>query len=89
MYIIGSVYYFPYFVSNDVIVSKFKHNIQSEPLLRWLVAGLPLPIIGSNPKPLHVEFVMDEVALAEVSLRASPFTPLCIIPPTLHIHALT
>lgn len=68
MYIIGSFYYFSFFLSNDDIVSKYNHSVQSEPLLRWLVAGLPLPIIGSNPKPLHVEFVMDEVALVEVSL---------------------
>ena len=71
------------------VVSSRLQSVQSEPLRRWLVAGLPLPIIGSNPKSLQVEFVMDEVALAQVSLRTTPFTSLSIIPPKLHFHSVT
>jgi hypothetical protein len=94
IYIYIYIYYWLYllfflFLSNDVIVSNCNHSVHFEPLLRWLVVGLPLPITGLNQKSLHVKFVTDEVALAQVPLRALPFEPLSIIPPTFHIHSLT
>jgi hypothetical protein len=35
---------------------------------------------------IHVGFVVDKVALGQVSLRVLLFSPVSIIPPLLHIH---
>jgi hypothetical protein len=42
---------------------------------------------GFSPRAVHVEFVMDKVALGQVSLRVLRFFPVSIIPPLLHIHS--
>jgi hypothetical protein len=39
------------------------------------------------PSSVHVEFVMDKVALGQVFLRFLRFYPVKIIPPLLHIHS--
>jgi hypothetical protein len=47
------------------------------PRLRRLVAGF-------DPGSVHVGFVVDKVALRQVSLRVLRFYPVNFIPPVLH-----
>jgi hypothetical protein len=42
--------------------------------LRWLVAGLLPWWPGFTPGPVHVEFVLDKVALGQVYLQVLQFT---------------
>jgi len=56
------------------------------PWLRWLVARLVSWRPGFNPRPVHVEFVIDRVALGQVFLSAS-FSDVCIIPSMVDIHS--
>ena len=39
-----------------------------------------------DPRPVHVEFVVDKVALAPVYLRLLPLHTLRIVPSVLHTH---
>jgi hypothetical protein len=48
---------------------------------RWLVTAESRFLTG----PVHVGFVVDEVVLGRVSLRAPRLYPVCIIPPWLSI----
>jgi hypothetical protein len=52
--------------------------------LRRLAAGLPPRRPGFDPELVHVEFVVDEVALGQVFLRVLRFSPVSFIPPVLH-----
>jgi hypothetical protein len=54
------------------------------PWLRRLVAGLPLRRLGFDPGSVHVGFVVDKVALGQVSPRVLRFSPVSFIPPVLH-----
>jgi hypothetical protein len=40
---------------------------------------------GFVPRSVHVGFVVDKVALGQVSFRVLPFSPVSIIPPYLSI----
>ena len=51
-----------------------------------LVAGLPPRRRGFLPRPLHVEFMVDKVAIEEVFLRVLWFSPVSISPFMLHTH---
>ena len=51
---------------------------------RLLLAGLSPWRLGFIPRPVHVGFVVDKVALGQVSLRVCRFFPVSIIPPMLH-----
>jgi len=39
-----------------------------------------------NPRPVHVGFVVDRVAMRQVFLQVLRFPTIIIIPPVLHIH---
>jgi hypothetical protein len=41
---------------------------------------------GLDPRPVHVRFVVDRVALGQVFHRVPWFSSVSIIPPVLHIH---
>jgi hypothetical protein len=41
---------------------------------------------GSNPRPVSVRFVVDNMALEQVFLQVLLFYPVSIIPPLLHTH---
>jgi hypothetical protein len=41
-----------------------------------------------NPRPVHMENLVDKVEIGEVFLRDFRFNPLITIPPTLHSHSL-
>lgn len=58
------------------------------PWLSWLVAWLSLQWFGLNPKPDHVGFVVEEVALGKVFLRVLQILPACVILPMLHTHSV-
>jgi hypothetical protein len=42
---------------------------------------------GFAPRPVHVGFVVDKVALGQVFLRVLRFSPVNTIQPLLHIHS--
>jgi hypothetical protein len=48
--------------------------------LRWLVAGLLLWRSGFFPRPVHMRFVVDKVALGQVSVYMIKFCPIIIQP---------
>jgi hypothetical protein len=54
------------------------------PWLRRLVAGLSPRRPGFDPSPVHVGFMVDKVALGQVSPRVLRFSPVNLIPPVLH-----
>jgi hypothetical protein len=54
------------------------------PWLTRLVAGLSLLRSGFYPGSGHVGFVVDKVALGQVSPRVLRFFPVSFIPPVLH-----
>jgi hypothetical protein len=63
------------------------------PLLRRLVAGLSPRKPRFDPGSVHVEFVVDKVALGQVFPQVLQFSPVNVIPPLLrytekdnHIH---
>jgi len=39
-----------------------------------------------NPRPVHVGFVVDRVAMRQVYLQVLQFPTIIIIPPVLHVH---
>ena len=41
----------------------------------------------SNPWPVQVGFLVDEVALGQMFLQVYRFSPVSIIPPVLHAHS--
>jgi hypothetical protein len=49
-----------------------------------LAAALPPRRPGFDPGSVHVGFVVDKVALAQVFLRVLRFSPVNFIPPVLH-----
>jgi hypothetical protein len=53
------------------------------PWLRRLLAGLSPRRPGFDPGSVHVEFVVDKVALWQVFLRILRFSPVNFIPPVL------
>jgi len=55
------------------------------PWLRRSVAGLSPQRPGFDPRPFHVEFVVNKVA----AVPALHFSPVTIIPPVLHTHSFT
>ena len=57
--------------------------------LGWVVANLSLQRRGFNPRPVHVGFVVDRVAVGQFSLGLLLFSPVSIIPPLLHTHSFT
>jgi hypothetical protein len=54
------------------------------PWLRRSVVGLSPQRPGFDSGSVHVEFVMDKVALGQVFLRVLRFSPANFIPPVLH-----
>jgi hypothetical protein len=48
------------------------------PRLRWLVTGLSSGRPGLNPKPVHVGFLVDKVALGQVFALSTSVFPLVI-----------
>jgi hypothetical protein len=52
-----------------------------------LVAGVSVGRPEFHPEPIHVRFVLDEVALGLVIPRVLRFSPVVIIPPLLHIRS--
>jgi hypothetical protein len=50
------------------------------------VAGLSRRKLSFDPRSVHVRFVVDEVALGQVSFRALRFSTVSEIPPMFHTH---
>jgi hypothetical protein len=59
-------------------------TVRAVPWLRRLVTGLPPQRPGFDPGSVHVGFVVDEVALGQVSPRVLRFSPVNFITPVLH-----
>jgi hypothetical protein len=57
---------------------------EAVPWLRRLVAGLLSGRPGFDSGSVHVEFVVDKVALGQVFPRVLWFSPVSFIPPVLH-----
>jgi hypothetical protein len=57
---------------------------KSVPWLRRLVAALPPRRPGFDPGSVHVEFVVEKVALGQVFPQVLRFYPVNFIPPELH-----
>jgi len=62
-------------------------TLTAVPWLSLLVAGLSLWRPGFDPKPVHVEFMVDKVALGQVRNQEFLFSPVIIIAPMLHTHS--
>jgi hypothetical protein len=63
----------------------FKNKLHAAvPWPRRLVAGVSPRRPGLDPGSVHVEFVVDKVALGQVYPRVSRFSPVSFIPPVLH-----
>ena len=58
----------------------------SLPWLRQLVTGLSQWRSMFNPGPVHVRFLMDQVALGQDFLPVLQFSPVSIILPMIHAH---
>jgi hypothetical protein len=56
------------------------------PWLRWLVTGLSQQRPRFVPMSVHVGFVVDKVALAQVFLQVLRFPPAIIVLLGLHTH---
>ena len=65
-------------------VGDVTQKITVVPSLRWLVAGLSPRGPGFNPKSVHVGFVVDKMALGQVSPLILRFSPSSFIPSVLH-----
>jgi hypothetical protein len=59
------------------------------PRFRSLDAGISPGRPGFNPRPLHVEFVVDKVALGPDFLRVCRFSPASRILPVLSTHSFS
>jgi len=53
-----------------------------------VVTSLSLQSPWLNPRPVHMETLVDKVIIGEVFLRDFRFNPVITIPPTLHSHSL-
>jgi hypothetical protein len=77
-----------YFCTNTrtVVVVHFIVSVftVAVPWLRRLVAGFSPRRSGFDPGSVHVEFVVDKVALGQVFLRVLRFSPVNFIPPVFH-----
>ena len=65
------------------------HNIQNPVRLlvpESLTVGLRKDRIGFDPSPVNLVFVVDKVALGQVSLRVLLSSPVTIIPPIFRTH---
>jgi hypothetical protein len=54
------------------------------PSLRRLVAGFSPCRPVFDPRPINVRFVVDKITMGQVFLQVLRFSPVSIIPPTLH-----
>jgi hypothetical protein len=72
--------------TRERVRSRFLNCVTSPrkaaPYLRLLVAGFPLRLPGFELQASHVGFVVDSVALGQVSLRVLRFPLPILIPPT-------
>ena len=62
------------------------HFLSYMPWLRWLVAGLPLLRCWFYPRPVHMRFVVDNMALGQLFLWVIKFSSVNIILPAFHTH---
>ena len=62
---------------------------KATPRFRGLGAGISLGMPGFNPRSLHVEFVVDKVALGPDLLRVFRFSPASRILPVLNTHSFS
>jgi hypothetical protein len=60
-------------------------NLWEMECLRRLIAGLSSPVQVQS-RPIYVIFVLDELALGHDSVQVLLFSPVSIIPSTLHAH---
>ena len=56
--------------------------------VRRLGVGLSPPGSWVNPSPVHVRFLVDEMAVGRFYLQVLRFYPVTIIPPMTHTHSL-
>ena len=52
-------------------------------------AGLILPMLGFNPRPIHMRYVVEKLSLLYDFIQLLPFSPVKIIAPVLqtqHLH---
>jgi hypothetical protein len=73
-------------MQTQVFMEERKASVMAVPWLRRLVAGLSPRRLGFDPGSVHVEFLMDKVALGQVPPppRVLRFSPVTFIPPVLH-----
>jgi hypothetical protein len=65
-------------------------SIKREEALPWIrqpVTGPSLRRSKANSRPMHVEFVADQVTLAQAFLRVIGLFPISIILPMIHFHS--
>jgi hypothetical protein len=74
-------------IMNSVLVCSYEaHNDLnvSSLFLPWfgqLVAGLSPQKPGFDPRPVHMKFIVDRVALGQAILQVLQFSPVSITPP--------
>ena len=70
----------------DFFKIHLKIILKAVPYLRRLVAGLPLWGPEFDSRPLHMIFMVEEVALGQCLPRVLRFFFVTIIPPMCHTH---
>jgi hypothetical protein len=87
----ASAFSLPCFIVHNTVFLKQKlkkkqvtNKTRAVPWLRRLVAGLSPRRHGFDPGSVHVGFVVDNVALGQVSPRVLRFSPVNFIPPVLN-----
>jgi hypothetical protein len=70
----------------EIILETFKNFLE---IFVWMSGthNRAFSDISFDPTSVHVGFVVDNVALGQVSLPVLPFSPVSIIPPMLHTHS--
>jgi hypothetical protein len=69
-----------------MVSKKYLYAELAMPKLRWLVTDLSLQIPQSNPRAVHVGFVVDRMVQEQIFLKALQFCPVNKILSVLHNH---
>jgi hypothetical protein len=73
--------------ANHEIEKMLISNGRAMPQLRWLVGSFSMLRSRFAPRVVHVELMVAEVALGQISLRFLQFFTVIIIPSLFHIHS--
>jgi len=68
------------------ILTELKSKHSGVSWFRWLTVGLSPRRPGLDPRPVNVQFVVDEVAFGPALFQIFSFSPVSFIPPIFHTH---